>query len=152
MDLHKYDRIALDSETTGLQIYGPDRAFGISLSTPDGNDHYIDMRTDTYVNINDHGSVSAVYIPGITSKVKQQLATYKGKMIFHNESFDHRALHKEGFTWPFAATYDTCIAACLINEHEHAFTLDLLGRKYTQYRKQGAELWARLAALWRQGH
>ena len=65
-NLQQFDRIAIDSETDGLK-YFVNKAFGFSISTPDGKDYYYDVR-ETPKSIN---------------WINDQLRTYTGKKIFH---------------------------------------------------------------------
>ena len=114
-DITKYPYIALDTETTGLQ-YLRDEVFGLSISTPDGQDFYWDIR---------HHPV-ALSILGVLA-VNPQI-----KVIMANASFDIRML--KGRINPEQAD-DVIIRAALIDGDLPSYSLDYLGEKYLKKRK-----------------
>ncbi len=117
-DIHKFDRIAIDTETTGLH-FKRDRIFGISMSTPDGNDYYWDIRRDS--NIIDY--------------LSRELPRYRGKVIFFNWSFDVKFLLSHGVVVPVDLCDCAMVRAALIDEHLHDYSLDGLAKKYLGQRK-----------------
>lgn len=128
-DLTRYDRFAYDTETTGLSV--TDRVFGFSISTPDGNDYYWDIRRE----------------PRAAEWLQNQVNNYRGIIICHNLSFDYRMSHYVGIQLPIKQCVDTGIQACLINEHELNYSLDYLAKKYTKSFKKGTELYSELARI-----
>lgn len=112
-DLSVFDRFAYDTETTGLR-YRLDRAFGISISTPDNRDYYWDVR--------EH--------PAVIPWFNDQMVNYRGVIIMHNAPFDCMMSDEVGIKMPLGRVRDTVMLACLINEHEFSFSLDALGKKY----------------------
>lgn len=129
-DLTKFPDFAYDSETTGLSSQ-TNKVFGFSISTPDGNDYYWDIRKN----------------PEVVGKFNQQMATYEGEIICHNMSFDHRMSEATGINVPLANGIDTVVDACLINEHEFSYRLDDLAKKYTSHHKQGNAMYVEMAKI-----
>lgn len=130
-DLTIFPEFAYDTETTGLNPMTGDRVFGFSISTPDGNDYYWDIRET----------------PIAVRWFNDQMKAYKGEIVCHNLSFDYRMSHVTGLHFPLEQAIDTCILACLINEHEVSYSLDNLTRKYTKTRKSGDELYSEMAKI-----
>lgn len=129
-DLTKFPEFAYDTETTGLSSQ-TDKVFGFSLSTPDGKDYYYDVR--------DQREAAAMF--------NRQMKDYKGEKICHNLSFDYRMSQASGLNLPIENCIDTCIDACLINEHEMSYSLDNLAKKYTDDFKQGDQLYTDMAKI-----
>jgi len=130
-DLTKFDEVAYDTETTGLNPNAGARVFGFSLSTPDGKDYYYDVREQ----------------PEAVKMFNRQMKDYEGDTICHNLSFDYRMSQASGLNFDLARSSDTVIQAGLINEHEHAYSLDHLAGKYTSEFKKGDQLYTDLAAI-----
>ena len=131
-DLTRFDRFAYDTETTGLNPMAGARVFGFSISTPDGKDYYWDIRTN----------------PKALEWIKQQFANLDDtKIVCHNLSFDYRLSHATGIHMPIDKCHDTVIYACLINEHEHSYSLDHLSRKYLRVQKKGDDLYKDMAKI-----
>ena len=131
-DLTKFDRFAYDTETTGLNPMAGARVFGFSVSTPDGKDYYWDIRTN----------------PKALEWIKQQFANLGDtKVACHNLSFDYRLSYATGIHMPIANCHDTVIYACLINEHEHSYSLDYLSKKYLRAQKKGDDLYKDMAKI-----
>jgi len=127
-DLSRYDAYAADTETTGVSA--KDRAVGISLHLPDGEEHYIRWGHEAGGN-------------NCTRReaVEWAKAELPGKMsIWFNAFFDLRMLSYDDI-WPFTDTadsdflHDAGIAAPLHNELEESFKLDALGEKYIGEKK-----------------
>lgn len=131
-DLTKFDRFAYDTETTGLNSMAGARVFGFSVSTPDGKDYYWDIRTN----------------PKALEWIKQQFANLGDtKVICHNLSFDYRLSYATGIYMPITNCHDTVIYACLINEHEHSYSLDYLSKKHLRVQKKGDDLYKDMAKI-----
>ena len=125
--LHKYDKFAYDTETTGLQ-YKIDTVFGFSIALPDGRDFYYDIRRT----------------PQAVDWINSELRDWSGDLVCHNASFDYRMSNHTGIYLPIDSLHDTAIRATLINEHEWvdrygnaAYSLDQLAIKYIDMRKHG---------------
>jgi DNA polymerase I-like protein with 3'-5' exonuclease and polymerase domains len=129
-DLNRYDRFAIDTETTGLK-YLVDRPFGISISLPGGGDFYWDLREypRTVEWLND-----------------QMKGGYAGKIIAHNASFDYRMLHYINAAIPLNQMDDTVIRACCIDEHLFSYELDNLAKIYLGRRKE-SDIYEALAEI-----
>ena len=131
-DLTRFDRFAYDTETTGLNPMAGDKVFGFSVSTPDGKDYYWDIRTN----------------PKAAEWINHQFANLGDtKVVCHNLSFDYRMSHATGIYMPIGNCHDTVIYACLINEHEHSYSLDYLSRKYLRVQKKGDDLYKDMAKI-----
>jgi DNA polymerase I-like protein with 3'-5' exonuclease and polymerase domains len=128
-DLSIFDRFAFDTEATGLH-YPSDKVFGASISTPDGNDYYWDVRLQ----------------PEFKRWFNKQMKGYKGLVVMHNAHFDCKMGHGMGLDIPLDRVRCTQIQACLINEHEMEYSLDALARKYLGEHKVD-DIYEKLAAL-----
>ena len=127
-EIGRYPYIALDTETDGLQ-WPQNRMFGFSLAAPDGQACYHDIRDE----------------PGRAGDLNFELSAYRGRIIFHNASFDIKMLHSAGVYVPIEQADDTSIRACLIDEHEMSYSLDALCEKYLNERKE--DIYPELAKL-----
>lgn len=129
MSLSDFPYFAYDTETTGL-IYPADKAFGYSISTPDGNSVYYDIREQ----------------PEMVGWLNDQLRHYNGTVICHNASFDAKMSSAAGIKIPLHLLDDTVIRACLIDEHLPTYGLDYLLKKYLGMAK-GTDIYHVLADL-----
>jgi DNA polymerase I-like protein with 3'-5' exonuclease and polymerase domains len=128
-DLHQFPHFAIDTETTGV-VFPKHKAFGISISTPDGKDYYWDIRETPSVIQWLHGAVNS----------------YRGIIIAHNASFDYKMLLNVGIKVPLKLLDDTCIRACMINEHLFSFALDDLAKRYLGEEKDNS-LYPKMAEI-----
>ena len=112
-EIYRFPRFAYDTETTGL-IYRQDKVFGFSVSTPDGNDLYYDIRQT----------------PKAVDWINDQFRLTKGTIIMHNASFDIKMSDFSGIHVPVEKCTDTVILACQIDEHLHSYALDDLAKRY----------------------
>lgn len=128
-NIHMFDRFALDTETTGLQ-YKIANVFGLSISTPDGEDYYWDVRHE----------------PGILRWMKDELTKYKGLIIYANASFDIRMLENSDVNLIDCNFDDVITRASSIDEHLKAYGLGPLCKKYLGVGKE-EEIYANLAKL-----
>ena len=127
--IEQFDRLSLDTESDGL-VYPRNKAFGFSLSTPDGKDYYYDIRRD----------------PQAKMWLNDKMKVYDGKVICHNASFDYRMSKAAGMDLPLERMDDTVIRACLIDEHLMSYSLDDLGKKYLGESKD-TDLYERMAEV-----
>lgn len=130
-ELRAFDRLAFDTETTGLNPQGGDRVFGFSISLPNEQDFYWDIRET----------------PRAVEWFNDQMKLYKGKIICHNLSFDYRMSKVTDINFDLTNAYDTAMMSCLVNEHEHTYSLDHLAKKYTKSHKKGDQLYKEMADL-----
>lgn len=128
--LRHCELISLDTETTGLSPESGDKVFGFSIST-EHEDYYWDVREN----------------PESKDWFNDEMSTYSGKIVCHNLSFDYRSCYASGMHFNLYNSYCSVILACLINEHEHSYSLDDLARKYTNVVKKGDQLYQDLAAI-----
>jgi len=113
------EQIAFDTETDGLN-WPTNRAFGFSIALPDGTACYHDVRHE----------------PGATDWFNDEMSRFSGTVICHNASFDYKMSDSSGLYLPLDRMDDTVTRACLINEHEHSFSLDYLCDKHLGERKE----------------
>jgi len=106
-------QIAFDTEATGLK-WPTDRMFGFSLALPNGEACYHDVRHE----------------PGAIDWFNDEMSRFTGTVICHNASFDFKMAESSSLYLPMDRMDDTVTRACLINEHEHSFSLDHLSEKY----------------------
>lgn len=128
-NLRQFDVISLDTETTGLR-QAVDRAFGVSISTPDGKDYYWDLRAESF----------------IVDWLNNELSRYNGIICCHGANFDYRMSHAAGVRIPAEKLDDTVIRAAIIDEHLLSYSLDDLAKKYLNAKKVD-EIYEKLAQL-----
>ena len=116
-----YDYAAFDTETTGLSPKAGDRVFGFSYTTPDRKSGYIDVR--------EH--------PWAIDWLRYFFSKWRGRRVFHNQSFDHRMLAVDSIDTDLSRGWDTAVLACLVDEHEMSYSLDHLARRYGVSQKKG---------------
>ena len=107
--LELFDKITLDTETTGLN-WRQDKIFGFSISTPDGNDYYWDVRET----------------PKALLWLNDSLKKFKGLLINHNLKYDIHFLREAGISvldkkYPGIQWDCTMIRAALIDEHRFQY-------------------------------
>lgn len=126
--LRDYPVIGLDTETTGL-YWWKDAIFGVSISAPDGQDWYWDVRRD----------------PGALEFLRDEVPKCT-KVVAHNAKFDWHMCRESGILLPEDRVDCTMTRAALIDEHLLTYDLDALGKKYIGVGKDG-DIWAELAAI-----
>lgn len=129
-DLSRYDRVGVDTETTGLTY--DDRPVGISWATPDGKKGYI--RWGHELGGNNCSKEEA------KDWARKELSHSHLTTYYHNAAFDLRMLAYES-VFPKARAEDTGFMAALHNELEPRFSLDALALKYVRQGKSGDALW-----------
>ena len=110
--LREYPYVAFDCETTGL-FWWKDSIFGISVSLPDGTDHYWDIRTE----------------PEALQYLVDEVPHCKW-IVCHNAKFDWHMAREAGIKFPENRVDCTLIRAALIDEHLMSYNLDAVGSKY----------------------
>lgn len=117
--------IALDTETTGVDIWGDDIIVGVSMTLPKANKHvYIPVRH----NVSDE-QLGASYV---FEALKNPLENEDLKKVLHNAKFDMHMLRKEGITLK-GLFMDTMVAMHLLNENEPSFALKNLATRYGEH-------------------
>lgn len=121
--LERFDRVAFDTETTGVGFR--DRPVGISWSTPDGQSGYERWGHERGGNSCTLDEVKAWFH---TEVVQRPLL----KKLWFNAFFDLRMLVLSGIVGPelFPGIEDAAVCAPLINEHKNSYTLDRLAKDF----------------------
>lgn len=117
--------IAVDTETTGVEVFGKDCVVGISLTLPKADVHcYIPVRHE----------VEDEQLPPwfVFQELKCHLECKHLKKVMHNSKFDIHMLRKEGIEVQ-GLWCDTMVAMHLLNENEPSFALKNLATKYGKY-------------------
>lgn len=91
--INKAHFIGLDTETTGLDVYGKDTLFVITISTGDGKVYYFDFR-DYNKSANGKGKFED---GSVACKLQAMLLSRDGVVFIHNAKFDLAFLEKCGF-------------------------------------------------------
>jgi DNA polymerase-1 len=110
--------IAVDTETTGLDIY-EDVIVGVSLTLPTINHH-------VYIPVGYDGQLSREYVlEGLRPIIENESV----KKILHNANYDIHMFLRHGIRLNGLA-WDTQTAMALLNENEMSFALKNLATKY----------------------
>lgn len=120
--------IAVDTETTGVEVFGKDVVVGISLTLPEADVHcYIPVR-------HNRETVEGEQLPPwyVFQELKCHLECKHLKKVMHNSKFDVHMLRKEGIEVQ-GLHCDTMVAMHLLNENEPSFALKNLATKYGRY-------------------
>ena len=117
--------IAVDTETTGVEVFGKDYIVGISLTLPKSDYHcYIPVR---------HTIEDEQLSPRFVFDCLRYFLENKNiKKVMHNAKFDVHMLRKEGIEVQ-GLWCDTMVAMHLLNENEPSFALKNLATKYGKY-------------------
>lgn len=117
--------IALDTETTGVEMWGSDVVVGLSMTLP---------RSDIHVYIPVRHCVEDEQLPAsaVFEELKPYLEDVELKKVLHNAKFDVHMLRKEGIEVK-GIEMDTMIAAHCLNENEPSYALKNLATKYGKY-------------------
>lgn len=120
--------IAVDTETSGVEVFGKDVIVGISLTLPEADVHcYIPVR-------HNRETVEGEQLPPwyVFQELKCHLECKHLKKVMHNSKFDVHMLRKEGIEVQ-GLWCDTMVAMHLLNENEPSFALKNLATKYGKY-------------------
>ena len=119
------DVIAVDTETTGVDIWGKDIIVGVSLTLPKADLHvYIPVRHEL-----EDEQLDPVMVFGV---LKPHLENSSIRKMLHNSKFDIHMLKKEGIELQ-GLYLDTMVAMHLLNENEPSFALKNLATKYGKF-------------------
>lgn len=127
IELSKYDVVALDTETTGLNWW-KDRAYALVYATPDGKSDCLDLRR-----------------PEVLAWARREIPKIRC-VVGHNIKFDAHFLRELGISIMESAMRDTMVAAALVNEHLQSYSLDYVGKKYVGMGK-AVETYTTLSAM-----
>jgi DNA polymerase I-like protein with 3'-5' exonuclease and polymerase domains len=128
-DLSQFKVISLDCETTGLH-FKLDSVFGISMSTPSGEDYYWDIRRT----------------PQAVEWLRDEIQHYKGTVVFANASFDVKMLSNYGISFDRIDIDDVILRASCIDEHLMSYSLDNLAKVYLNEEKD-SNIYAEMAEV-----
>lgn len=123
--LNSESLIALDTETTGVEMWGSDVVVGLSMTLPVSDVHcYIPVRHE----------VEGEQLPAsmVFEELKPYLEDAQIKKVLHNAKFDVHMLRKENIEVK-GIEMDTMVAAHCLNENEPSFALKNLATKYGKY-------------------
>lgn len=138
-DLQRYDRFAVDTETTGTSR--KDRAVGISIKTPDGQGWYLRWGHERGGN--------NTSLAEVREWARVELHRPEQAKVFFNAPFDLRMMAYDNIiTFPrlLPNIHDAGTSAALLDENEPSYSLDRLGEKYLGKRKTDEYLYEWCAA------
>lgn len=113
--------IAIDTETTGLDVY-VDVIVGISLTFPNRDIHY-------YIPIKPTEDERALDSDITLQTIKPLIESKDVKKVLHNASYDKAMFERHGIEMN-GLDWDTMTAMKLLNENEMSFQLKHLATKY----------------------
>lgn len=134
LDLARYDRFAVDTETKGegrnvIPV-------GCSIMTPDGQKRYMRWGHE------DGGNNCS--LSEFLTWARREFARHDQEQIFFNAPYDIRALGNIGVKLG-GIVQDAGVVCFLLNEYEQSFSLDSLSTKYLGRHKSGQPLYDALA-------
>lgn len=113
--------IAVDTETTGLDVY-VDVIVGVSLTLPIQNVHY-------YIPIQPTEDSRALPSEDVLNVLKPLMESEAVGKVFHNANYDIQMFKRHGIELRGLA-WDTQIAMHVLNENEMSYALKNLSTKY----------------------
>lgn len=123
---------ALDTETTGLDMFGDDELVGISLTLPEVDYHY-------YIPVA-HDEGKQLDRDRVLKRLKPYIEDPNKKKVLHNAKFDAHVLLKYGVRLR-GLEADTMVLMWILNENEMNYKLKDLATKYL---KEPADTFAEL--------
>lgn len=125
VNLGNEDIIALDTETTGIEVFGKDYVVGLSMTLPKVDQHY-------YIPVRHNVEDVQLDPKMVFNYLKPYFENSLIRKIYHNAKFDIHMLRKEGIEC--AGLYlDTQVAMHILNENEPSYALKNLATKYGKY-------------------
>lgn len=122
-DLEKEEVVALDTETTGLDVYR-DTLVGISFSLPKADYH-------VYIPIG-HTEGQQLPMPFVLKTLLPLLTSPALGKVFHNAKFDIQMFIRHG-VFVRGVKHDTRVAMAVLNENEISYALKNLATKYGKH-------------------
>lgn len=113
--------IAVDTETTGLDIY-VDVIVGISITTPTTDTHY-------YIPIKPTVDKRALPMADVIEPIRSVMEDASIEKVLHNANYDINMFKRHGVGFEGLA-WDTLPAMALLNENEPSFALKNLSTRY----------------------
>lgn len=117
--------IALDTETTGVEVFGEDYIVGLSMTLPKADFH-------CYVPVRHNVEDKQLNAESVFTSLKPYLEDKNLKKVLHNAKFDFHMLRKEGIEVQ-GLEMDTMVAMHLLNENEPSYALKNLATKYGRF-------------------
>lgn len=117
--------IALDTETTGVEVFGEDYIVGLSMTLPKADFH-------CYIPVRHNVDAEQLDVEFVFSSLKPYLEDKNLKKVLHNAKFDFHMLRKEGIEVQ-GLEMDTMVAMHLLNENEPSYALKNLATKYGRF-------------------
>lgn len=107
--------VAIDTETTGLNVWHGDIAFSVSLCDEEGNTAYCEWLVDPYTRKCEPNKEDLEFI-------QSYFGNDKYETVYHNAKFDVRMLEAHGLTLK-GIVHDTHVAARVANNVEFGYGL-----------------------------
>lgn len=120
--------IGLDTETTGIEVFGKDYVVGLSMSLDKADKHYYLATRHNF----DASEVQQLPAGEMFAKLKPYLENPKLKKVLHNAKFDVHMLRKDGIEVQ-GIEMDCMVAMSLLNENEPSYSLKNLATKYGKF-------------------
>jgi DNA polymerase I - 3''-5'' exonuclease and polymerase domains len=120
-DLYNEPIIAVDSETTGVQVY-KDKLVGVSFTAPTLDKHW-------YIPLWHDELVLGVTEKSLLENCIMKVLSMNNEKVFHNAIFDLHIFRNHGFTVN-GKVHDTMIRQHILNENEMSYALKNVVSKY----------------------
>lgn len=117
--------IGLDTETTGLEVFGHDKIVGISISLPNADQHF-------YIPIRHNTNDKQLSPEEVFRELKPLLEDESLGKVLHNAKFDVHMFRKEGIKVK-GIIMDTMVSMHILNENEPSYALKNLATKWGKY-------------------
>lgn len=123
-DLDREPIVALDTETTGVNVY-MDELVGISFTLPVADYH-------VYIPVKHKDAGPQLHTNYVLNRLRKHLTDPLRGKVLHNAKFDIHMLIKYGLRLQGLA-HDTMVAMAVLNENEPSNALKKLATKYGKY-------------------
>lgn len=120
--LEQEELVALDTETTGVDVHGKDVTVGISMSLDKADIHF-------YVPYRHTTGEQQLEPERVFRALKPALENPEIKKVLHNAKFDFHILRKDGIQVR-GLLMDTMVAMHVLSENEISYALKNLATKY----------------------
>lgn len=119
------DFIGLDTETTGIDVFGFDRIVGVSISFPKADQHI-------YIPVRHNVQEEQLEAEMVFKALKPYLEDEKLGKVLHNAKFDVFMFRKEGIEVK-GIIMDTMVSMHILNENEPSYALKNLATKWGKH-------------------
>jgi DNA polymerase I len=143
-EIVKEDKVAVDTETTGLKVYKQDRLFSIIVSTS-MDDYYFNYNTEL-----DHLGGKAPFIfDRILIGDLVKVLTARKKLFMANAKFDMGMLQKDvGFTIEWPEIHDVLVMDRLLFNDHMQYNLDAVAKRNGLAKSDAVEEYIAEHKLW----